>query len=165
MARTVTAVFDDTNDAAKAVDRISALGISREAVSVLMSEETRGSHFSIETKSKAPEGGAVGAAAGGVLGALAGGLVAVGSLAVTGVGLVAVGPLVAALAGLGAGGAAGGIIGALIGLGIPEHEAELAADQIERGGVLIGVETEDANQADDIEKIFADMHARSLATY
>lgn len=88
-----------------------------------------------------------------------------GSLAVTGVGLVAVGPLVAALAGLGAGGAAGGIIGALIGLGVPEHEAELVANEIERGGILVGVEAADSDQADDIEEIFADMNAHSLASY
>ncbi|MCX5771419.1 MAG: hypothetical protein NTZ09_14285 [Candidatus Hydrogenedentes bacterium] len=165
MARTVTAIFDEASAAARAVDRLTALGISRDAISVLMSEETRGRYFGIETKSKAPEGAALGAAAGGVLGALAGGLVAVGSLAVTGVGLVAVGPLVAALAGLGAGGAAGGIIGALIGLGMPEHEAELVAEELDRGGILVGVETADADQADDVEEIFADMHAHSLATY
>ncbi len=165
MATTVTAVFDDATTAARAIDRITALGISRDAISVLMSEETRGRNFSLETKSKAPEGAAIGAATGGVLGALAGGLVAVGSLAVSGVGLVAVGPLVAALAGLGAGGAAGGAIGALIGLGIPEHEAELVAGEIERGGILVAVEAADSDQADDIEEIFSDLGTHSLATY
>jgi len=165
MARTVTAIFDDASTAAKAVNRITALGISRDMISVLMSEETRGQYFSVETRSKAPEGAALGAATGGVLGALAGALVAVGTLAVSGVGVVAAGPLVATLASLGAGGAAGGVIGALVGLGIPEHEAELAADRVERGGILVGVETTDANQAEDVEEIFDDMQGRSLASY
>lgn len=165
MARTVTAIFDDVSTAGKAVDRISALGISRDLISVLMSEETRGRYFSVETRAKGPEEEAWGAATGGVLGALSGGLVAVGTLAVSGAGVVAAGPLVATLAGLGAGGAAGGVIGALIGLGIPEHEAELAADRLERGGILVGVETADADQADDVEEIFADMQGRSLASY
>ena len=37
---------------------------------------------------------------------------------------MAAGPVVATLAGLGAGAAAGGVTGALIGLGFPEHEAK-----------------------------------------
>ena len=53
------------------------------------------------------------------------------------------GPVVAALAGAGAGGAAGGIIGAIAGMGIPEHEAKMFADEINAGGVLVGVTVHD----------------------
>jgi hypothetical protein len=165
VAKTVTAMFDDATSAARAIDKVMALGVSRDAISVLMSEETRSRDFGIEAKTKAPEGAAIGAVTGGVLGAVVAGLAAVGSLAVSGVGLVAAGPLVAALAGLGAGGAAGGVIGALVGLGIPEHEAELMASDIERGEILVGVEAADVNQADDVEEIFADSNAHSLASY
>jgi hypothetical protein len=80
---------------------------------------------------------------GGALGAIAAGLVATGVLAVPGLALVAAGPIVATLAGLGAGAAAGGVTGALIGLGIPEHEARFFNEQIEHGGILIGVYTHD----------------------
>jgi uncharacterized membrane protein len=67
--------------------------------------------------------------------------VALGVLAVPGIGLVAAGPILATLAGLGAGAAAGGLTGALIGLGIPEHEAKFFNEEIERGGILVGVYT------------------------
>jgi hypothetical protein len=62
---------------------------------------------------------------------------------VPGLGLLAAGPVVAILAGLGAGAAAGGLTGALIGLGIPEHEAKFFNDAIERGGILVGVYAHD----------------------
>jgi hypothetical protein len=58
---------------------------------------------------------------GGALGLLAG----IGALAIPGVGpLIAAGPIMAALAGLGVGGAVGGLVGALVGMGIPEYEAK-----------------------------------------
>jgi hypothetical protein len=76
---------------------------------------------------------------GGVLGAVAAGLVAVGTLAIPGLNLVAAGPVVAALAGLGAGAATGGLAGALVGLGIPEHEAKFYDKELQDGGILLGV--------------------------
>jgi uncharacterized membrane protein len=47
------------------------------------------------------------------------------------------------------GAAAGGLTGALIGLGIPEHEAKFFNEEIERGGILVGVYTHEdrASQA------------------
>jgi uncharacterized membrane protein len=68
-------------------------------------------------------------------------------LAVPGLGLVAAGPIVATLAGLGAGAAAGGLTGALLGLGLPEHEAKFYNEQIEQGGILVGVYTHDDRAA------------------
>jgi len=108
-----------------------------------MSESTRGREFAVKKSTKAPEGAATGAALGGVLGAVAAGLAAVGTIAVPGLALVAAGPVVAALAGLGAGAAAGGLTGGLLGLGIPEHEAKFYAKEIEKGGILVGVYTHD----------------------
>ena len=80
---------------------------------------------------------------GGVLGAIAAGLVATGVVAVPGLALVAAGPIVATLAGLGAGAAAGGLTGALIGMGFPEHEARFYNEELEHGGILVGVYTHD----------------------
>jgi hypothetical protein len=114
-----------------------------------MSDATRGREFAIQMASKAPEGAAAGATIGGVPGAVAAGLVSLGILVVPGVALVAAGPVVAALAGFGAGAAAGGVTGALIGLGVPEHKARFYNEAIETGGILLGVYTHDdrANQA------------------
>jgi len=60
--------------------------------------------------------------------------------------------VVAALAGLGAGGAAGGLTGGLIGLGLPEHEARFYSDAIEKGGMLLGVYAHD-DRSDQARRI------------
>ena len=41
----------------------------------------------------------------------------------------------AALAGLGVGGAVGGLVGALVGLGIPEYEAKRYEGRLKDGGI------------------------------
>jgi hypothetical protein len=110
---------------------------------VLMSDATLGREFSVKESSKAPEGAATGAATGGILGAIIAGLTAVGSVVVPGVGLLAAGPIVAALAGAGAGGAAGGLVGALVGAGLPEHEAKVYTEHVEKHAILVGVHVDD----------------------
>ncbi|HWC77650.1 MAG TPA: hypothetical protein VG778_09315 [Blastocatellia bacterium] len=149
MATLVTGLFKDRSTAERAVESLVEYGYSRDDISLLMSEATRGREFAVRMATKAPEGAATGATIGGVLGAIAGGLVALGVIVVPGLALVAAGPVVAALAGLGAGAAAGGLTGALIGLGVPEHEAKFYSEAIEHGGLLVGVYTHDdrANQA------------------
>jgi hypothetical protein len=152
MATLVTGLFKSRADAERAVEDLVHYGWSRDDMSLLMSDATRGREFGLAMATKAPEGAATGATIGGVLGAVAAGLVALGVLAVPGLGLVAAGPIVATLAGLGAGAAAGGLTGALIGLGIPEHEAKFYNEEIEAGGILVGVYTH-SDRADQARKI------------
>ena len=139
MSKLITGVFTSRSRAEQAVDELMRAGFASEDVSLLMSESTRGREFAVKTSTKAPEGAATGATIGGVLGAVAAGLAAVGTITVPGLALVAAGPVVAALAGMGAGAAAGGLTGGLIGLGVPEHEAKFYAKEIEKGGILVGV--------------------------
>jgi len=146
MSKLVTAIFSSRSAAEMAVEELMRSGFASEDVSLLMSESTRGREFAVKKTSKVPEGTATGATVGGVIGAVAAGLAAVGSLAIPGLALVAAGPVVAALAGLGAGAAAGGLTGALIGLGIPEHEAKFLDKEIEKGGILVGVYCHDDRQ-------------------
>lgn len=141
MAALVTGLFRTRSDAERAVDNLIDYGYSRDDISLLMSDATRGREFALQMATKAPEGVATGATIGGVLGAIAAGLVAMGIVVVPGLALVAAGPVVATLAGLGAGAAAGGLTGGLIGLGIPEHEARFYSEAIEEGGILLGVYT------------------------
>jgi hypothetical protein len=144
MSKAVTAVYKDRDSARLAVDRLLEAGFSRDDISALTADASLpGRQFGVDTKSKAPEGAAVGAATGGVIGAAAAALVALGAIAIPGLGLVAAGPVMAALAGAGAGGAAGGIIGAIAGMGVPEHEARMFADEVKAGGVLVGVNAHD----------------------
>src|SRR5262249_40510566 len=82
-----------------------------------------------------------GAIIGGALGWLAG----IGALAIPGLGpFIAAGPIMAALAGVGAGGAIGGIAGALIGMGIPEYEAKRYEGRVKEGGILLSVHCDDS---------------------
>jgi hypothetical protein len=143
MSTLITSLFHSPKAANHAVDQLLTSGFSQSNISMLMSDATQGREFTVTTETKAPEGATAGAAIGGVLGALVASLVAVGSLAIPGIGLVAAGPIVAALAGLGAGGAAGGLVGALVGLGVPEHEAKLYSEKLADGGILVGVYTSD----------------------
>jgi hypothetical protein len=152
MATLVTGIFKTRSNAQRAVEALVDNGFARDDISLLMSDATRGREFAIKMVSRAPEGAAAGATIGGVLGAVAAGLVSLGILVVPGVALVAVGPVVAALAGLGAGAAAGGVTGALIGLGIPDYEAKFYNEAIEKGGILLGVYTHD-DRAEQARKL------------
>ena len=147
MATLVSGLFKSRSSAESAVESLVEYGYSRDDISLLMSEATRGRDFAMRMATKAPEGAAAGATIGGAIGAIAASLVALGIIVVPGLALVAAGPIVAALAGLGAGAAAGGVTGALIGLGVPEHEAKFYSEAIEKGGILVGVYTHDDRAA------------------
>ena len=70
-----------------------------------------------------------------------------------GAGLLAAGPLALFLTGAVAGAATGGLLGGLIGLGIPESHAEVLAEGVRRGGVLVTVQSE-PEMAETAERIF-----------
>jgi hypothetical protein len=100
-----------------------------------------------EKATKAPEGTAAGVAAGGVIGGTLGLLAGVGLLAIPGLGpFIAAGPIMAGLAGLGVGGAVGGVTGALIGMGIPEFEAKRYEGRLQKGGILLSVHCDTAEE-------------------
>jgi hypothetical protein len=100
-----------------------------------------------EKATKAPEGAATGATAGGVIGGTLGVLAGIGLLAIPGLGpFIAAGPIMAGLAGLGVGGAVGGFTGALIGMGIPEFEAKRYEGRLQKGGILLSVHCDTAEE-------------------
>ncbi len=140
-----TGMFRDRSSAEKAYQSLHDRGYGKDDVNLLMSDETRKTHFGDDTAhtdlgDKAMEGAGVGSAIGGTAGAVIGAIAAIGtSVALPGLGLIIAGPLAAALAGAGAGGLTGGLVGALVGSGIPEeHAAEYEAD-IKNGGIVMGV--------------------------
>ncbi len=137
-------MYFDRNDAETAVERLHGLGYETGDISVMMDDKTREKAFAGEVGAKTTEGVATGAVAGGLLGAIIAGLTATGGVAaIVGTGGVAaplvIGPLAAALAGLGVGGAAGGILGGLIGLGVGEQRAKQYEQGLREGGILIAV--------------------------
>jgi len=85
-------------------------------------------------------------------GAIIAGIAAIGTnVVLPGLGLVVAGPLAAALAGAGAGGLTGGLVGALIGSGIPEDRAKLYDEGIRNGGMVMGVNPRNPEDAEYFE--------------
>jgi hypothetical protein len=117
-------------------------------ISVLLPESLGGPKDIGTTKStKAPEGTAAGVTTGGIIGGTLGLLAGVGLLAIPGLGpFIAAGPIMAGLAGLGVGGAVGGVTGALIGMGIPEFEAKRYEGRLKKGGILLSVHCDTAEE-------------------
>ena len=156
----LTALFRDRDSAERAYQSLSERGYDKKDVNLVMSDETRKTHFGsdsgmpqTELGSKAAEGAGIGGAIGGTLGAIAAAVAAVGtSIAIPGLGLVVAGPLAAALAGAGAGGVTGGLLGALIGWGILEERVKEYESGIKEGGILMGVKPRSADDAAYLEQ-------------
>jgi hypothetical protein len=156
-----TALYRERDPAALAVDRLHALGYGRDEISVMMEDKTREKAFSAITNAKGSEGIAAGATIGGVLGAIVAGMTATGSVvAIVGTGGLAtplvIGPLAAALAGLGAGAAAGGIIGGFVGVGIGEHRAKEIEKGLRDGGILVAVKPKTHDHRMEVRDAFGE---------
>ena len=158
--RMVTGLFRDRESAERAYGSMASRGYSKDDVSLMMSDDTRKTHFGegtgdSELGDKALEGAGAGAAIGGTVGAVLAGIAAIGtSIALPGLGLLVAGPLAAALAGAGAGGLTGGLIGALVGSGIPEERAKAYDEGIRNGGIMMGVNARADEDADYFENEF-----------
>jgi hypothetical protein len=154
----LTGVFRDRDSAERAYNSLRDRGYGDDDVDVLMSDDTRKTHFVKDEHdsalgNKALEGAGTGSAIGGTLGAIAGAVAAIGtSLLIPGLGIVVAGPLAAALAGAGAGGLTGGLIGGLIGHGIPEDRAKIYEEHIKNGNIYMGVRPKNEDDATYLEQ-------------
>jgi hypothetical protein len=141
----VTGLFRDRESAEGAYNSLTARGYGQDDINLVMSDETRKKHFTVDDRetelgNKALKGAGTGAAVGGAVGATLAAVAAIGTtLALPGLGLLIAGPIAAGLAGAGAGGATGGLIGALIGAGIPEERVKDYEEGIKNGGIMMGV--------------------------
>ena len=158
MAQAITRLFDNHEDAAKAVRDLEAAGVPHSDIS-LMANNADGRHAMRDGKvgdgpdgdNDTAEGAAKGATTGGLIGGGAGLLAGLGMLAIPGVGpVVAAGWLVStavgAAAGALAGGATGGVLGALKDAGHSDEDAHVYAEGVRRGGTLVSVRA--ANDTD-----------------
>jgi len=136
----VYGIFRNRIHAEEGIDRIRAAGFRAADISLLLPDNISNKDLKVEGNSKAPEGAATGGAVGAVTGGVLGWLVGIGTLAIPGVGpFIAAGPIMAALAGLGAGATVGGLGGALVGAGMPEYEAKRYEGRVNAGGVLVSI--------------------------
>jgi len=156
--RLVTGLFPDRASAEAAYGAVSSRGYGDKDVNLVMSDDTRKTHFAgsgaeTELGNKAAEGAGIGGAIGGTVGAIAAAVAAVGtSLALPGIGLVIAGPLAAAVAGAGAGAGAGGLVGALIGWSMPEERVKHYEEGIKNGGILMGLRAKNDDDAAHFEQ-------------
>jgi hypothetical protein len=146
MSKSVVATYAGVRDANDAIEALHRAGFRNEEISLLVTGVAKKKHFAIEQGTKAAEGACIGSAIGGALGALVAGLTVAAGLVLPGLGALVAGPLIAALAGAGVGGAAGSLIGALVGAGFSETEAKLIEDELEHGNIVIGVLHDDADR-------------------
>ncbi len=166
----VTAVFRNQNDTENAFDALRDLGYPESKIDVLMSEKTRTDWYSDvkdsdkhEVGNLGVEGMGVGGAIGTAVGAALGAVVAIGTtIALPGLGLIVAGPIVAALAGGGAGAVTGGLVGGLIGLGISEENATAYQEVLRQGGVVMGVEPRLTEDTDKIKTIFENNNGENI---
>src|SRR6187549_4304152 len=144
MTVTISRLYDNYNDAQRAVQRLEAAGVPHSDISIVANNSD--SWFNTDKKvdrdrdgvddraEGAGKGAGIGAGVGGTAGLLAG----LGLLAIPGLGpVVAAGWLAATAVGAAAGAATGGIIGALTQAGVSDDDAHTYAEGIRRGGTLV----------------------------
>jgi len=166
-------VFSHRRDAEAAITDLRDGGISMDHVSIIGKNADQniggvGLNDRVED-TKADDGAKAGAVTGGALGGLGGLLVGLGTLAIPGVGPVLLGgaaatALATALTGGAIGAAAGGIAGGLVGLGIPEKNAKIYNDRINKGDYLVIVDGTDA-EVHRAEEILRRRHVEEFNIY
>ncbi len=158
MSNAVVGIAPDLIQAERIISELHNAGFVGDDVSILVVQPQ--DRLNLESKTKGPEGLALGTGGGALLGGAFGWMAGIGSLAIPGVGpLIAAGPLMAALSAAAAGGALGGIFGGLVGLGLPEYEAKVYEDQVVDGRVLIAVHSDDEDRRQVAERIMKKQHA------
>jgi hypothetical protein len=169
MAR-VTAVFDDRARAERAVNELRRLGWTDTDLSFVArsEDEAVAAGASRENADNVGERAAKGAA----VGAGAGLLFGLAALAIPGLGpFITAGSLASALGVTGGalasgaivGGTSGAIAGALTRAGYSKDESAFYGPAVERGGVLVAVETEDVASANEAGEILAQQGGRSYS--
>jgi hypothetical protein len=148
----VIGVFRDRANATQAYNWLLSRGYTDSEISFMMSDETR-RYFENEGKhnvgNQGVEGVATGGSIGAAVGATAAAIAAIGTaVAIPGLGWVVAGPVLAGLAGAGAGAVTGGLIGGLVGLGIPESNARAYEEALKNGGVVLGVEPRSGDESE-----------------
>ncbi len=153
MIKTVIGSFDSFESASRASADLVAAGFLQSDINLVSNNVARNidqPDADADTDSSTTTTGAV---AGGAIGGAAGLAVSLMGLAIPGIGpILAAGPIVAALAGAGAGAVTGGLLGSLTDMGVPESEAHSYAEAIRRGGSLVTVKV-DSTRVEEAERL------------
>lgn len=144
MKRTVSTIFDTHIEANKAMTRLLAAGFGERDISLVMSLDTRTRYYPEDATAETMGWGAG-------LGAIAGSLI--GIAAAPPFGLLVAGPLMGMLGGAAVGAAGGGLVGALVETGLPEERAMEYEQRLGRGGILVAVQVDTKEDAENAERI------------
>ena len=168
MSTTVIALFKNLDDANRALKALNEQGISNSQISVMARENTiEALAHEKELQQEASEGVMAGAIGGASFGLFAGLIAGVGSLFIPGIGPVIAGSTLATLlgssaVGAGIGAVAGGaLLGGLVKMGISQEDAQIYAEGIKRGGILVTVDVS-PEQTDTITHTLATAGAVSI---
>ena len=161
----VMGLYPDRITLAEAVNVLYKAGYRAADVSVLSSGNQGSKDFAHEKRTKALEGAAIGTVAGAVIGAALAFIVSIQTVSTTALGpLAAAGPLLAALAGAGAGGALGWMVGLMAGLGLTEYVAKRYVGRMRRGGILLSVHCDSPEWCDRAKKTLQDTGAQCISS-
>jgi hypothetical protein len=161
----VMGIYPDRTTVRNAVNVLNKAGYRLMDVSVLASDNQSTKDFAHEKHTKAPHGAAIGAVAGAVVGSALAWFISTQPATFTALAPLAVaGPLLAALAGAGAGGMLGWIAGFLVGLNLTEYVAKRYAGRIRRGGILLSVHCDSPEWCDRAKKTLKDTGARDISS-
>ena len=143
--RIVSAVFDSSDEAERALSELRSAGIKEASISII---GRHGEQSGADSEDGMNESGA---AKGAIGGAIVGGLLGVAALAIPGVGpLAAAGAIAssaipgAAAIGAGAGAVAGGVTGLLTHHGVSDDDANYYESRINDGGIFLSVDADEA---------------------
>ena len=167
MARNISVmgIYTDRTTVSDAINVLHKAGYRATDISVLSSDNQGSKDFAHQKRTKALEGAAIGAAAGAVTGVVLAWFLSIQSVTIAVLGpLVAAGPVLAALAGTGVGGALGWIAGLVVGLRATEYVATRYAGRIRRGGILVSVHCDNEEWCDRAKKTLRETGARNISS-
>jgi hypothetical protein len=166
MARntSVMGIYPDRTTVSDAINVLRKAGYRATDISFLSSDNQGTKDFAHEKHTKAPHGAATGAAAGAVVGAALAWFVSTQTVTIPALApLAAAGPLLAALAGTGAGGVVGWIAGLLAGMGLTEYVAKRYEGRIRHGGILLSVHCDSPEWCARAKRTLKDTGARNIS--
>jgi len=167
MARntSVMGIYPDRTTVSDAINVLQKAGYRATDISVLSSDNQGSKDFALVKRAKALEGAAAGAAVCAVVGAALAWFCSIQTVTIAAlVPLVAAGPVLAALAGAGAGGALGWIVGLLAGSGLTEYVAKRYAGRIRHGGILLSVHCDNQDWCNRAKTALKNTGARNISS-
>jgi len=148
--KSVFGIFSARNATEIAINALRDDGFEPTEISLLVPEIVAPTEPVTETEKETKETEGSGAVINGTLGWLVG----IGALVIPGFGsFLAAGPIMAALAGTGAGGEVVGFPGALVGFGATENEASRYEGHLQKGGLLLAVHCDSPERIDNAKLI------------